>query len=354
VDYVRQWKEKTELPAKRFLTWLGVPEGTFYKWRSRYGQANEHNGWIPRDHWLEAWEKQAILDYYHQHPTAGYRRLTYMMLDSDVVAVSPSSVYRVLKRAGLLDRWNPKPSGKGQGFQQPDHPHRHWHLDIAYLNICGTFYHLISVLDGYSRYIVHWEIRESMTERDVEIVLQRAREAVPDESPRVITDNGPQFIARDFKEFIRVSGMTHVKTSPYYPQSNGKLERYHRTIKSECLRPGTPLSIADARRIAGGFVRRYNEERLHSAIGYVTPLDKLTGRDPEIFAERDRKLEAAREERAQRRRSACYNRDAWSEDRALLASNPSAVSGPEARSLTRRGGAGVAAATSASSPLLLA
>ena len=222
-----------------------------------------------------------------------------------------------------------------------------------YLNICGTFYHLISVLDGYSRYIVHWEIRESMTERDVEIVLQHAREAFPDESPRVITDNGPQFIARDFKEFIRLSGMSHVKTSPYYPQSNGKLERYHRTIKSECIRPGTPLSIEDARRIAADFVRRYNEQRLHSAIGYVTPLDKLTGRDAEIFAERDRKLEAAREERAQRRRSACYNRVAWPEDRVMLASNLSAAPGPEARSLTRRDGVEVAAATSPSSHLLL-
>ena len=128
---MRRWQDKTELPAKRFLGWLGVPEGTFYKWRSRYGQANEHNGWIPRDHWLEDWEKRAIVDFHFQHPLDGYRALTYMMLDADVVAVSPSSVYRVLKQAGLLGRWNPKPSGKGKGFQQPDHPHRHWHLDIG-------------------------------------------------------------------------------------------------------------------------------------------------------------------------------------------------------------------------------
>jgi transposase InsO family protein len=93
-----------------------------------------------------------------------------------------------------------------------------WHVDISYVNVCGTFYYLISILDGCSRFLVHWELRERMTEQDVEIVSQRAREAFPDATPRVITDNNPQFIARDFKEFIRLCGMTHVKTSPYYPQ----------------------------------------------------------------------------------------------------------------------------------------
>ena len=163
-----------------------------------------------------------------------------MMLDANVVAVSASSVYRVLKRAGLLQRYNPKSSRKGKGFDQPDAPHRHWHIDIAYLNIGGTFYYMCSILDGYSRTIVHWEIREAMTEDDVATIIQRARERFPDETPRIISDNGPQFLAKDFKEFLRQCGMTHVRTSPYYPQSNGKIERYHRTIKRNCIRPGTP------------------------------------------------------------------------------------------------------------------
>jgi transposase InsO family protein len=232
-----------------------------------------------------------------------------------------------------MQRWNRKPSRKGTGFDQPLAAHDHWHCDIAYVNIRGTFYHLISVLDGFSRYIVHWEIRESMTERDVEIVIQRAKEKFPGQTPRIITDNGPQFIAKDFKQFIRISGMTHVRTSPYYPQSNGKLERFHRTIKSDCIRPGTPLSLDDARRIVGEFVTSYNESRLHSAIGYVTPLDKLAGRAPAIHKQRDEKLEAARAARQKRReaaREACYTDNAIEEDRALLASTPSALHGPEA------------------------
>src|SRR5207302_2707919 len=148
--------------------------------------------------------------------------------------------------------------------------------------IAATFYYLCSVLDGYSRYVVHWEIRESMTEAEVELILQRAREQFPQASPRIISDNGPQFIARDFKEFIRMCGMTHVRTSPFYPQSNGKIERWHQSLKSECVRPGVPLSIDDARRLVERYVNYYNRVRLHSAIGYVTPRDKLEGREAQI------------------------------------------------------------------------
>jgi putative transposase len=301
VDYVHYWKDRTDIPNKTFIRWLGVREGKFYEWKNRYGKVNEHNGQVPRDWWLEEWEKQAILDFQRQYPLEGYRRLCFMMLDRDIVAVSPASVYRVLKAAGVIGRRNVKPSQKGTGFVQPLKPHEHWHIDISYLNIGGTFYYLCSILDGASRFIVHWEIRESMTEAEVETILQRAREKFPGQKPRIISDNGPQFIAKDFKEFIRIAGMTHVRTSPYYPQSNGKLERWHGSLKQECIRPGTPLSLEDARRLVERYVGHYNTVRLHSAIGYVAPADRLAGRQQQIFDERDRKLAAARELRRQRR-----------------------------------------------------
>jgi len=304
VDYVRYWSCRTEIKAGKIVNHIGITRSKYYDWRCRYGKTNEHNAWIPRDFYLTDREKRAIIAYYNTHLLEGYRRLTYMMMDDDIVAVSPSSVYRVLVNAGLLRRWNRKPSKKGTGFQQPLKAHEHWHIDISYINICGTFYYLCSILDGFSRYIVHWEIRESMTEADVEIILQRAREKFPDAKPRVISDNGPQFISKDFKEFIRTSGMTHVKTSPYYPQSNGKLERYHRTVKGTCIRVKTPLSLEDARNLVTDFVDHYNNKRLHSAIGYVTPKDKLQGRAEMILAERDAKLVAAREcRKAQRQAS---------------------------------------------------
>jgi len=304
MDFVKRWKAKADLPASRFIRWLGIGSSKFYHWRERYGQANEHNGKIPRDFWLEDWEKQAIIRYHFDHPLEGYRRLAFMMLDDDIVYVSPASVYRVLSSAGVMGRWNRKPSLKGTGFDQPGKPHEHWHVDVSHVNIHGTFYYLCSVIDGYSRCIVHWDIRESMKEWEVEVILQRAKEKYPEARPRIISDNGPQFLARDFREFIRISGMTHVRTSPYYPQSNGKIERWHQSLKRECIRPRTPLSLEEARRMVGEYVEHYNCVRLHSAIGYVAPADKLAGREQEIWAERDRKLEAAREARRHRRQAA--------------------------------------------------
>ena len=292
---------KTEIPIQRVVEWVGMARGKFYDWRERYGKANEHNGLVPRDHWLEGWERRAIIDYHDRHPLEGYRRLSFMMLDDNVVAVSPATTYRVLSKAGLMDRWNKKQSKKGTGFVQPLKPHQHWHTDICYLNLAGTFYYLCTFLDGASRAVVHWEIRESMTETDVECILERAKELYPGEHPRIISDNGPQFIAKDFKEFIRISGMTHVRTSPYYPQSNGKVERWHRTIKSDALRPGRPANLKEARELVARFVAYYNRTRLHSAIGYIAPLDFMNGKAKQIWSERDRKLEQAREQRRQRR-----------------------------------------------------
>lgn len=297
VDFVRCWSEKTEIGTGRFIEWLGVGASKFYSWRKRYGLVNEHNGWIARDSWLEEWEKKAIVEFHLNNPLEGYRRLTFMMLDADVVAVSPSSVWRVLGQAGMLRKWNGRQSRKGTGFEQPLKSHQHWHIDVSYINICGTFYYLCSVLDGCSRSIVHWDLRESMTEANIEIILQSAMEKFPDARPRIISDNGPQFIARDFREFIRISGMTHVRTAPYYPQSNGKIERWHQSIKRECIRPGTPVTPDDARRLIASWVNHYNTVRLHSAIGFVTPADMLAGRQSEIHAARDRKLEQARQQR---------------------------------------------------------
>ena len=125
-------------------------------------------------------ERKAILEYCRERISEGYRRLTYQMIDADIAAVSPATVYRILKANGLLDRWNPvKSSSKGNGFKQPTAPNEHWHMDIAYINVMGTFMFLISILDGYSRMIVHHELRTTMTEYDVQITIQRALGKVP-------------------------------------------------------------------------------------------------------------------------------------------------------------------------------
>ena len=302
IDFVSKWgTPRAGLSPLQIVGWVGIARSKFYDWRKRYGKTNEHNALIPRDHWIEPWEREAILHFHDLYPMEGYRRLTFMMLDRNVVAVSPSTTYRVLKTAGRIQRWNHTPSKKGTGFVQPLRPHEHWHVDISHINIAGTFFYLCSVLDGCSRFIVHYELRHSMTEADVEIILQRAIEKFPKEKPRIISDNGPQFIAKDFKEFVRLNGLTHVRTSPYYPQSNGKIERWHRCLKADCIRPGVPLDLEQARRLLAGFIEHYNTVRLHSAIGYITPQDKLLGREMAIFATRDQTLAKARQNRKNNR-----------------------------------------------------
>jgi putative transposase len=297
VDFLKHYHQLTGLALVRLLFWLGLSPRKFQRWKDRYGKANEHNTMIARDYWIEAQERAAIIQFARQYPLEGYRRLTFMMLDRDVAAVSPATTYRVLKAAGLIGSRPLAPSRKGQGFVQPLQPPEHWHVDFSHVNLGGTFYYLCSVLDGASRALLAWDIRPQMREADAEIVIQRAREAYPGVRPRIISDNGPQFIAKDFKEFIRLWQTTHVFCSPYYPQSNGKLERYHRTLKEQAIRPKTPLTLEDARRVVGDFIDHYNHIRLHSAIGYIAPMDRLAGCHHLIFAARDKKLEIAREAR---------------------------------------------------------
>ncbi|MFQ6611095.1 MAG: IS3 family transposase [Fidelibacterota bacterium] len=157
IDFCEYWSTRTQISVLHLLKDLELSQRKYYKWKKRYSQPNQPNAPIPKGHWLEEWEREAILFYHREHPWEGYRRLTFMMLDENVVAVSPSSVYRILKNEGLLQKERGD-SKKGSGFKQPLEPHEHWHIDISYLNLCGTFYYLCSVLDGCSRYTVHWEI----------------------------------------------------------------------------------------------------------------------------------------------------------------------------------------------------
>ena len=220
-----------------------------------------------------------------------------MMIDENIAYMSSSTVYRILKKNGIMRSKKRKESKKGNGFVQPIVAHEHWHTDISYIKICKRFYFFFGVLDGYSRCLLHWEIRESMTEHDVEIVMQRAIEKYPDAKPRLITDNGSQYTSHEFKVFIGMHGLTHVRTSPYYPQSNGKMERFHFTLKSEAVRPGVPLTVENARSIVLQYVDFHNNVRLHSAIGFVAPMDKLEGRDHAILIERKEKIEGAKNKR---------------------------------------------------------
>ena len=286
---------------------IGINKGKYFEWKHRLGKDNQHNGNLPKSNWLLPWEKDAIIAYAKSHYSEneyylrdGYRRLTYSMLDEDVAAVSPPTVYRLLKAEGLLNRWNTvKTSSKGDGFTQPTAPHQHWHTDIKYINFCGTFLFLISVMDGYSRYIVHHEVRTHMSEYDVQVTMVKAKEKYPDGRPRIISDNGGQFISKDFHQFIKFLELPHIRTSVAYPQSNGKLERYHRSIGVECLRTNSFITVEDARETITKYSDHYNRVRLHSGISYLRPEDYLLGVEQEKIAVREEKLAKALKDRAE-------------------------------------------------------
>jgi len=294
VSTINNFTAKTEIPAQRMLAILGVPSSTFHTWKDRLGEPNRHSGLVPKKHWALQWERDAVINYAKNHLGEGYRRLTYMMIDEDICALSPSTVYRVLKKADLLNRWNQtKKTAKGTGFHQPTKPNEHWHIDIKYVNFKGTFLFLISVIDGFSRFIVHHELRKNMQEYDVQLTLQTALEKFPEAKPRLISDNGSQFISKDFTEYMRFAGLKHIKTSIAYPQANGKIERFHRTISEECLRTNAFIDLLDAKNQIAQYIAYYNTKRLNSAIYYLTPEDMLFGRMTERIQQRQTKLDLA-------------------------------------------------------------
>lgn len=276
---------------------ISLPINKYYDWNNRKNKENQHNSNLPKAHWLLPWEVNAIIQYRSKHFEEGYRRLCFMMLDENVVAVSPSSIYRVLFNAGLLlKKWRHQ-KAKGSGFNQPAKPHQHWHLDISFINFKGTFVYLVALLDGYSRFVVHYEIKLSVESLDIEIMLERALEKFPGVKPILITDNGPQFIAKELKLYLQFSGITHRKTRFFYPQSNGKIERFYQTCKNETIRKNSFLNLDELKQQLEIYIQYYNYQRLHSSIGYITPWDMLLGNQKQIVTERMVKLTLASKNR---------------------------------------------------------
>jgi transposase InsO family protein len=305
IDFVKYIVPKSHIKVKGMIKLLGITKSKYYEWTNRYSHDNHHNGKQPKQHWLTPIEQQAIDSFARSYMSShqyylndGYRRITYAGIDKNLFACSPSSVYRLLTKAGLLSKWKvTKTNSKGSGYNQPDRVHKEWHIDIKYINYKGTFLFLISIMDGYSRYIVHHELRLSMEEYDIEIVVQRALEKYPEEKPRIISDNGSQFTSKDFRIYLKEVGLQHVRTSPSYPQSNGKIERFHRSLEEECLRTTSMINIDDARDQVAKYIYHYNHERLHSALFYLRPIDFLQGDVEELLKSRQDKIDEAAKQR---------------------------------------------------------
>jgi putative transposase len=238
-------------------------------------------------------ERGFIVAYALEHPSLGPREIAARLVDREGKLVSESTVYRVLREAGLV-----KPP-QVQGFPAEKEyrvkatgPNQLWHTDASYFFVAGWgYYYLITVLDDYSRMVLAWRVRPSMGTTCIIEVVQDAVEftgllTVPVEhGPALLTDNGPGFPSRAIEEFVKVRAMKHIVASPYHPQTNGKLERYHRTAKANIILfvYHSPEALEQA---MGEFVRHYNYERYHEALGNVTPADMYYGRREAILARR--------------------------------------------------------------------
>ena len=227
-----------------------------------------------------------------------YKKLTYTMIDNNIVYISASSVYRILKKHYLLGASYKEKGDAGEEYrEQPLFVHHHWHVDIAYVKIYGEFFYLIVILDGFSRYVVGWELMLDMTKQSVVMFTQKVCDRYPDAKPKIIHDNGSQFVSLDFKKLLRENECIDVSTKVKHPETNGKIERFIGLVRQEALRPNSPVSLGEAKKVLASFVEYYNNRRLHSAIGYVKPVDVFTGVHREILTERKKKLAEAKKSR---------------------------------------------------------
>lgn len=287
----------------------------YYRWRKRYVE-DGLNGLQDRisaprvvAHKLLPEEREAILQAARsrEYIDLRHRKLAYQLQDDGVAFVSPSTVYRVLKAEGLVHEWTLPRADTCDGEIEVTRPNQMWHTDITYIPIAGTRAYLFIVLDGYSRYIVHHELCLSMTARDMERVMAQALEnagiSASDKMPALVSDNGVQLTAKSFQGLLRRFGIDHRRTAVGHPESNGKIEVFHKTLKYERIYVQDRYTgFFEAQRDIEQFVRHYNTKRLHQGIDFVTPEQRYTGKDVVILEQRKRKHAEAMAYRKQRNR----------------------------------------------------
>jgi putative transposase len=229
-----------------------------------------------------------------------YRKLTWKMIDEDVVYLSESSVYRILRENKLLGRVFKENDGAKKEYEnKPERIHEHWHTDIAYVVISRIHYYLILMIDGFSRYLLSWELMTDMMALSVELFTLKTLEKYPGFRPKIIHDNGSQYISNDFKNLLLNNNCIDIPTRVRHPETNGKAERMIGLIRQEALRPNSPSYYEEARRTIEDYVDIYNNHRLHSGIKYLKPVDVFYENDKKILDERQLKLSQAKKKRIQ-------------------------------------------------------
>jgi len=291
---IQRFQEKTILSLETLLRFAGIPQRTWREWQKRKNVETKHNNNFPRNNHLTPEEVKAIVAFLMANPLLGYRMACYEMIDQNIAFVGCSSVYNVKKRYNLISKWAEAEEMKKHGFEQPKAVHEQWHIDFSYIKIAGSFYYFLGILDGYSRKMLNWRLCLTMEGLNAEILIAETKELYPEAvNVRIISDNGSQFISKDFAELLLYLEFRHTFTSANHPQSNGKLERFNKTLKTEHVRRSAYLDYQDACIRMAQWIAHYNSRRLHSAIYYLTPNDVFYGRAGRRIAERKQKLYTA-------------------------------------------------------------
>jgi putative transposase len=281
---------ETMLRGKRqALMALGIPKSSYYRWRQ--GQPDSGNRKRPWNR-ITPEEEDKVLTVARESPELSSRQLSAWITDNEGFAVSESTVYRILRREGLVKRQEMQLTAANEYHTKTTRPHQMWATDASYFRVVGWgYYYLVTVMDDYSRFILAWKLQKDMSANSLIEVVQEAVDAtgmtdVPvEDRTKLLSDNGAGYVSRAFRDYLRLVGIGHILAAPFHPQTNGKVERYQQSLKREVNQLPYELPSQLERAIAN-FVDYYNYHRYHKALGNVMPADVLYGRREEILERR--------------------------------------------------------------------
>lgn len=291
--------EESGFKVTEALKRLDIPRSTYYRWRSKINKSGltglEDKDSTPKRQWnaLTKIEEKTILEVAEDRPELSCREISFYITDNKDFTVSESTVYRLFKKKGMVreQKIESFPASK-EYHTKPSFVNEQWQTDATYLHVEGWgWLYLISILDDYSRKIISWKVQDSMKADDfIEVIKDACSKTGFNEEnmPNLVSDRGPALISDDLKDFLNEQNIHHILASPYHPQTNGKIERYHKSLKSKVKLHiyGCPN---DLKAEVGKFISFYNKKRYHESLGNVTPDDVFYGRREKIIKAREEK-----------------------------------------------------------------